>query len=175
MYKKQQDFSSIGELLEDALPMDAKFKGTIKTSTLFAFWGQVVGRKFESTSKPVALRHSKLHVACQNAYVSQELGMFKSDLLKKISTYATPLEIEIEDIIFSHKDWQHQTSIPSLDEDFFTNYTQEELDTIKLNNSELACVKETISGLSFLSEELKEKYCNDIINSIKAKELRARG
>lgn len=100
-------FSSIGEVITETLANNPRYKYAIKCSTLFSFWGEVVGVKFAKFSKPVNLNYGKLFVSCKNPTVVQELTMFKSDLLEKIDKFAQPLDLKIKDFVFSYKDWEN--------------------------------------------------------------------
>lgn len=103
---RHDGFSSIGEIIDETLADNPRYKFAIKCSTLFSFWEQVVGPKFAKFSKPVNLNYNKLFVVCKNPAVVQELTMFKADLLKKISKFCEPLNLKITDFVFSYKDWE---------------------------------------------------------------------
>ena len=56
-----------------------------KQSTIFSFWDEIVGKKYFSLSKPYKIISSKLYISTKSPVVSQELGLLKSRLLKKIN------------------------------------------------------------------------------------------
>ncbi len=100
------NFSSLGDIIDETLANNPQYNFALKCSALFSFWGQIVGPKFEKFSKPVNLFHGKLNVVCKSPVVAQELTMFKSELLEKISKFATPLDLKITDLVFSYKNWE---------------------------------------------------------------------
>jgi len=100
------NFSSLGEIIEDSITNNPRYELALKCSTLFGFWGQIVGPKFEKFSRPINLVGGKLSVVCKSPVIVQELTMFKSDLLEKISKFATPLNLKVTDFIFSYKNWE---------------------------------------------------------------------
>jgi hypothetical protein len=167
----REDFTRLGDILSNSLPNSGKIKYALKASTLFGFWGKIVGRKFEKFSKPTSLKFKKLYVSCQNSYVAQELGLFKTDLLKKIAPYAEPLGLEVSDIVRSYKDWRESPK-EEAQEPRAVEFTQEELEGVDFSDDELLGVRENIEKLKFLNDAQKEKYFKDIVNSQRAKKLR---
>ena len=100
------NFSSLGDIIDQTLLNNPRYDFAMKCSTLFGFWGQIVGSKFEKFSKPVNLAGGKLSVVCKSPVVVQELTMFKAELLEKTAKFATPLGLQVTDFIFSYKNWE---------------------------------------------------------------------
>ncbi|GBF22970.1 hypothetical protein tpqmel_0374 [Candidatus Gastranaerophilus sp. (ex Termes propinquus)] len=171
-----EDFTLLSDILENSLPNSAKFKYALKQSTFFGFWGQIVGKKFATSSIPVNISSSKLYVACQNAYVLQELSMFRRELLEKIAIYSEPLGLCIGEIVFSTSSWRNCIlENGQNDEAVSVDYTESELDSMALGVdeiSELEAVRENVDKLTFLPSVMREKYYNNIVNSLRAKKLR---
>ena len=95
--------SDIAEVI-DSFKKEYNFDAAMNMHTLFGFWNKVVGKKFENNSKCEQINNKGiLTVACRNSTVSNELLMFKEEILKKINVYAKPLDITVADIVFSHK------------------------------------------------------------------------
>lgn len=103
------NFSSLGEVIDKTLLNNPRYDFALKCSTLFNFWGQIVGPKFEKFSKPVNLVGGKLSVVCKSPVVVQELIMFKTELLEKIAKFAQPLGLNVTDFIFSYKNWENSS------------------------------------------------------------------
>lgn len=166
------DFNSIGFLANNLLQAPNLRQG-MKKSTVFKFWGKVVGKKFEKYSKVESLNHDNvLVVACANASVSSELVMFKTDILKKFNSYAQPLGIEAVDIKFSHKIWK-------MDEIECNNHLQEEKNPYKpdlsgfnpndviLDEQEVDVIKNNVMKNSFATAEQRKKMFDAIILNLK--------
>lgn len=169
----KNDFAPVGEIINQSLSKNPKYKFAIKCSTLFSFWGDVVGSKFAKFSKPIALNYNKLSVVCKNPTVAQELTMFKADLIKKIQKFALPLNLKVVDFIFTYKNWGDDPEIPEeLEDRNFIEFSEEQIQNVELSTTELDLIYENVNSMNFLSNELKEKYYTNIINSLKAQKLR---
>lgn len=78
-----------------------------KVLTLFLAWREIVGEKLAELSKPVGLSNDKkLYVTCRNSAISQELYMLKNQILKSLQFYARGLNLKVDDVCFSHKNWE---------------------------------------------------------------------
>jgi len=105
--KKQirySNFEQIGITLEH-LVKSANLAGKLKKHNLSKVWGQVVGKRFEERSYPASLSNKVLRVACENAQITSELTMSKRMVMQKLQPLAQAIELDIKDIIFSHKIW----------------------------------------------------------------------
>jgi len=99
------NFESSHDIVEDLLKKMQPKKQS-KVLTLFYAWRDIVGIKLSEMSKPVGLSKEKtLIVACKNSMISQELYLSKPRILKSIKYYAENLQVQVEDVCFSHKIW----------------------------------------------------------------------
>ena len=109
-----------------------------------------------------------MKVLCKNAAVASELTMFKSQLLKKVQTYSNPLEIEVNDIIFSYKDWTNAVEkFQEIEDEYLPYITDEELNTQEISEDDVKIIFESIEKLEFMPAETKEKYFSDIMKNLK--------
>lgn len=99
------DFEQIGITL-DNIVSSSNLAGKIKKYNLSKVWGQVVGKRFESRSYPDTLSNKVLKVACENSVITSELVMSKRLIMQKLTPLAKSLGLDIEDIMFSHKNWR---------------------------------------------------------------------
>lgn len=166
----------------DSVFQNSNLKQGMKKATLFKFWSKVVGKKFETVSEINSLSENiektVLTVACANAAVTSELTMFKTQLIKKINTYANPLGINIDDIIFSHKIWKtiatnsfESTANIQEQNPYLENRDGFEPDKIEIDDTEIEQIRANIATNSALTEQQKERLLNSIINDIKVQKF----
>ena len=175
------EMNSLGSLVDSFMQNSAISRG-LKKATIFKFWGQVVGKKFEKASEAVELAEKSgkiiLTAACANAAVTSELIMFKSDILKKINDYSKPLGIEIDDIVFSHKIWKNPKQYAKTDENIqLENPYKEDLTgfnpkEITLSEEEISQIKENIMNNKALSQNQQERLLNSIIYDLKVSKFK---
>lgn len=176
------EMDSLGSVV-DIFLQNSNLKSGMKKATLFKFWKQVVGKKFETVSEISTLNEKAgktvLTVACANAAVTGELMMFKSQLLKKINNFANPLGIEIDDIIFSHKIWQIESSSNTFANNVKVqteNPYKENLDgfnpeEIEIDNEQIELIKTNIEKNSALTQQQKDRLLKSIINDLKVQKF----
>jgi hypothetical protein len=169
----EKDFSTITEILTDIVANDKNFARNCKMSVIFSFWGEIVGAKFKDISKAYDYKNRKLYITCQSAFICQELTFNKTIILKKAQSLAKSLDLEIDEIIFNYKNWTtfqpnelENGSVAHLHE-----YTQEELDEVEIDESQLSRIKQNVQDMSFLNESQKEKYYKKVLNTLKAQKL----
>lgn len=165
------DFNSLGNIVNSVV-QNSNLRVGMKKATVFKFWDKVVGKKFEKYSRIESLNSQNvLVVACANSAVSSELTMFKSDILKKINTYANPLGIEIQDIIFSHKIWTTSTAKILVKENVQNPHKLDlsgfDPDNIILDESEVKAVHKSVMNNTFATEEQRKKMFDAIILNLK--------
>lgn len=176
--KRVKETKTIGELISLSTFCDKINSKDItkvaKYSTIFSFWAEIVGKKFESLSRPYSIKASKLFVAAKSPVVIQELTLFKAVLLKKINSYSLPLGIEIKDIVFDYKNFDKNKEIIASDfiEDKPKMIAERELLSIETEKILIEKTKDSIEKLKFLPKDKKEKLLNKIILTYKAKEFR---
>lgn len=162
---------SIGDVV-NSFVKTSDIQNGIQKSMLFKFWGKIVGKKFAKVTRPVSINNrGELIVACANSMVTSELLLFKNDVMKKMEPYSKSLEIEISDIIFSHKIWREEKNDtyaeefakhPSLEP--YKNFNPDE---IELDESEVLVIRKSIEKNTFASKTQREKMFNAIINDLK--------
>lgn len=169
------DFNSLGNIVNSVV-QNTNLRQGMKKATVFKFWPQVVGKKFEKYSKIEALNNQGvLLVSCANSAVSSELTMFKSDILRKINVYANPLGIEIIDINFSHKIWKKDAETSYVVEDAknphkkdLTGFNPENID---LDDDEVSAIRDSVMNNKFATEEQRKKMFDAIILDLKAQKF----
>ncbi len=168
MYKNN-DIQTIGSLVESSIFAKGldndKMRSVIKHSTIFSFWSDIAGRKFENLSVPYAIKAGVLYVAVKSPVISQELLLNKKLLINKLNSYSLPLGIEIKDILFNYKKFDEFSSVKTDEfvEDKPVWFDEDELNKISLDT---ACEKEilaSISKISFLNDLQKQNLIKKII------------
>lgn len=179
--------NSLATVLDSFLQKEGKgLQNAMKKSTLFKFWDKVVGKKFENSSKPISLAtkvdKTVLTVACESASVTSELMLYKKQLIEKFNVFANPLGFEIDDMIFSHKIWQHSNH--SNQKSFENNVVLQEEnpykedlsgfdpDEITLDDDEVNSIKNNISKNKALSKEQQERLFNSIVYDLKVQKFK---
>lgn len=178
------DLNTLGNVMDSVLSTPALRDG-MKKATLFKFWAKTAGKKFENVSEIVSLnmRNGKavLTVACAGAAVTSELSMYKSQLMKKMNTYANPLGIEIEDINFSHKIWKSEPSQESFqgnvvlqeENPYKEDLTGFDPEKIEIDEEEIASIKENILKNKALSQFQQKRLLNSIIYDLKVQKFKS--
>ena len=182
MNYKNNETLSIGSLIDSSIfaksLKDGRLQDIVKHSTIFSFWGEIVGRKFEKITKPYAIKKSIFYVSVKSPVVSQELSLNKKILIKKINSYSMPLGFEIKDIIFEYKNFEVIAS-KNLDnqsknyaDESLIWYDYEALDKIEIDPAIMGKIRASVSKISFLNDGQKEKLILKIIQNHKAELLR---
>lgn len=170
----EKDFSTITEILTDIVANDKNFARNCKISVVFSFWGEIVGTKFKDISKAYDYKNKKLYVTCQSAFICQELSFNKAIILKKAQSFTKGLDIEIDDVIFNYKNWAIYDCDNTEDENtlYLREYSQEELDNVEIDETELLKIRQNLENMSFLNEAQKQKYYKNVLNTLRAQKLR---
>lgn len=169
------DMSDISEVL-DEFKQKYGFDKSIKQATLFGFWKKVVGRKFANNTKCVSLNdEGVLTVACKNSFISNELFMFKDEIIRKTNVYANPLGIAIVDVMFSHKIWKDEKT--TLNQDLQEaspppKIPDELLEKVELDVEDIEIIKNSIDDQAFVNDEQKVKMFNAIMKNLKEQKLK---
>ena len=152
------------------------FDKSIKQSTLFGFWKKIVGKKFANNTKCINLNdEGVLTVACKNSFISNELFMFKEEILRKTNVYATPLGLTVVDLNFSHKIWKEEKT--ALNQEFQEaspppKIPDELLDKVDLDVDDIEIIKNSIDDLTFVDDEQKIKMFNAIMKNLKEQKMK---
>lgn len=146
----------------------------IQKSMLFKFWGKIVGKKFKKITRPVSINNNgELIVACANSMVTSELLLFKTDIQKKMLPYTKSLDINISDIVFSHKIWKEEKNENSENPENINtrqvspHYNDFNPDEIELDEAELSLLKASVNKNTFATAEQRKKMLTAIINDLK--------
>ena len=143
------------------------FSDTIKQSTMFSFWEEIVGKKLSKYTKPIKVKGSKLYVSAKSAVIAQELSLLKQKILTKLKTYSNALGIEIKDIIFDYKNYtDNEQQIPK--DDIPELYSEESLLEYSVDENFIDEAKKNINKINFLNESQKKNLLKQIINTQKA-------
>lgn len=162
------ELNTIGNILNTVVQNSDLALG-IKRSTLSKFWGKIVGKKFETMSKPSSINRSNvLMVACANSFVTSELMMFKPDILKKLEPYAKSLDLVIEDIVFSHKIWsEEKDEMLNYEEKRAPKIPEVNYDEIELDPSEISNIQRCVENNKFASQEQRNRMFEAIVKDLK--------
>ena len=172
--KKNSKTSTISEILNTGVFGEnidkAKINSIVKQSTIFSFWGNIVGAKFANFTRPYAIKFDKLYVSAKSPVVVQELSLYKMKIIKKVNTYSTPLGFEIKDIVFNYKNYatqlpQNLTGV----EDKPLKISQNDLNNVTIPSDLKEDYKKYINRISFLNKSQKEILVSKLINNEKAK------
>ena len=99
------DFVEAGELVA-RLMEQKEFKKAVTRSNLYKFWAKAAGEKFAEKSKPYGMgANNTMIIACENAAVSQELMLKKTQILQKFQPYLQSLKMDVKDLKFDQKKW----------------------------------------------------------------------
>lgn len=143
----------------------------IKHSTIFSFWGNIVGAKFAKFTRPYSIKYNKLYVSAKSPVIIQELGLYKTKIIKNINSYSMPLGIEIKDVIFNYKNYSMTTpeSLSMQNEDKPVEISKTQLETVELDNETKQKIASNVDKIKFLNKEQKEKFARKIESTYKAK------
>ena len=176
---KNNETLPIGSLIDSSVFAQSlksgRFQILIKHSTIFSFWGDIVGRKFEKYTIPYAIKNSVLYVSAKSPVVVQELSLNKKVLIKKTNTYSMPLGIKVKDIVFNYKNFETLSSKASEEnyvEDSLIWYKDDELKNHQIDNDIVGEIEKSVHKINFLNEEQKQKLIQKIVLNQKAKMLR---
>lgn len=168
---KFHNFDKIGDILPDVLKK-AGINVGISQIALFNLWAEVVGKRFLRTTKAIKLHRKTLTIATKSPAVTQELVMFKADLLKKLSILTQNLEIKVEDIHFNHKVWSEVTTDKIAKEQYeYRKYLPAPKDgdiaQIELPQNIQDEIAQSFVNTENLTEEMKQKIIKTISDDIK--------
>lgn len=168
-------FESLNNILDKVVKNLGIDRG-LKQITLINFWPQIVGHRFEKTSKAVSVTRKHdcdvMVVAVSSSSVSQELVMFKNDIIKKMYPLSKALGFDIKDVIFSPKLWsqlheEHFSPDESYSELYKKNPDEKDLEGIEVPESIAESVIKSVESQSFSSDELKRRMEKMILRDLK--------
>ena len=176
--KRQQNLESLKSVI-DKLAKNLGVEKGLKEIALINMWPEIVGPRFKDKSKAVSVikkgNYDILLVAVASSVISQELFLFKKDIVRKLSPLTKPLGFNIRDLYYNTKIWvdnPHPKVNDLNDSDksvhfFIKNPTDNELKDISIPENLIDMVKESISSQNFSSDELKDRIMATIIRDIK--------
>ena len=170
--KKHNPTTHIGELISKTAFGDMmkgnKMGAIIKHSTIFSFWDSIVGAKFAKFTKPYSIKYNKIYVSAKSPVIVQELGLYKTKILRNINSYSMPLGLEIKDIIFSYKNYAADVpeTLSNQVEDKPVQLSKQEIQSVQISSDVEDKIKSNVEKIKFLNDEQKE-LLNNIINRIK--------
>ena len=148
---------------------------TIKQSTIFSFWNDIVGNKMAKYSKPTKIKYSKLYISAKSPAIVQELNLSKQNIMKKINLYSQALGITVKDIIADYKNYSETTEKVVSEDEKICFYDEVSLSECEVNKDFEEKINKNISKIDFLSQEQKDRLTKKIINVKKAKIKRLQG
>ena len=100
------DFEGLDDLLSKMLSENNQLQKAMKRSNLYKFWSKVVGKPFDTKSKPHGMiGATTMVVACESAVVVQELMLRKTKILNDFEPYLKSLKMNVKDLRFDVKRW----------------------------------------------------------------------
>ncbi|MBR2068525.1 MAG: DUF721 domain-containing protein [Candidatus Gastranaerophilales bacterium] len=168
-----KETNTISELLNTFTFGDNSSKGkslsdTIKQSTVFSFWEDIIGAKLAKYTKPIKIKYSKLYLSAKSPALVQELNLSKSKILKKINTYSMALGISIKDLVIDYKNYTENSEHEIPQDEKLNYYNEESFSDIEIDENYKSEIRNNIEKINFLSENQKEKLINKIYNAKKA-------
>ncbi len=165
--------NTISEILNTFTFGDKKSKGkslsdTVKYSTLFSLWPDIVGNKLSKYTKPTTIKYSKLYVSAKSPVIVQEMNLLKDKIIKKINVYSNALDFNIKDIVLDYKNYENEKEEENNIEDKPEFYNNSDLDEVKLDDNFEQNIKKCIKKIDFLTEDQKQDFINKIYNNKKA-------
>ena len=150
-----------------------KMGAIIKHSTIFSFWDSIVGAKFAKYTKPYSIKYNKIYVSAKSPVIVQELGLYKTKILRNINSYSMPLGLEIKDIIFSYKNYAADVpeTLSNQVEDKPVQLSKQEIQSVQISSDVEDKIKSNVEKIKFLNDEQKEKFASKIVSTYKAKNL----
>ena len=168
---KFHNFDKLGDILSNVAQKSGMNFG-ISQIALFNLWPEVVGTRFQKNTKAIKINGKVLTIATKSSTVTQELSMFKVDILKKLEIMTKNLGIKIEEIIFNHKIWNEvNQKAEKKEESHYRRYlpapTDFDIDQIEIPQNIKTEIEQSFENTHNLSEEMKEKITKTIVNDIK--------
>jgi len=168
---KYHNFDKLGDILSEVAKQSGLDAG-ISQIALFNLWTEAVGSRFKKTTKAIKIHNKVLTVATKSPSVTQELTMFRADVLKKLSVITQNLNIEIKEIIFNHKIWDEMNKQANKKEEFeYRRYlpapSNVDLLKIELPQSIKEEIENSFKNTQNMSEEVKQKIVKTITDDIK--------
>lgn len=168
---KYHNFDKLSDVLMNVAKQSGLDAG-ISQTVLFNLWSETVGNRFKKTTKAVKIHNKILTVATKSPSVTQELSMFKMDILKKLDVLTQNLDIKIKEIIFNHKIWDEiNKNNEEIKEFSYRKYlpapSDADLAKIELPQKMKEEIENSFVNTQNLPEEVKQKIIKTVSNDIK--------
>ena len=168
---KYHNFDKLGDILSTVAKESGLDVG-ISQIALFNLWSEAVGKRFKRTTKAIKIHNKVLTIATKSPTVTQELTMFKGDVLKKLTMLTQNLDIEIKEIIFNHKIWAEMENKANKKEEiqhrkYLPSPSNVDLEKIELPKSIKEEIEYSFKDTQNLTEEVKQKIVKTITDDIK--------
>lgn len=169
---KYHNFDKLGDVLMTVAKKSGLDAG-ISQTVLLNVWAEAVGNRFKNTTKAVKIHNKILTIATKSPVVTQELSMFKTDILKKLDVLTKNLDIKIKEITFNHKIWDEINKTYEEKTEFsYRKYlpapSDADLAKIELPANIKEEVENSFVGTENLSEEIKQRMIKTVLNDIKS-------
>lgn len=177
IYNNKDSFESLNAIT-GRVAVELGIERGLREIAFINLWPNIIGSRFSDKSKAVSVinknSHDVLLVAVSSSVVSQELFLFKKDILRRIAKVAKSLNFNVRDLIFSHKIWEEEKYKPALTQKnektahyFVKNPSDEEIKNISVPENIINLIKESIQYQKFSSDDMKDRMLHTIIKDIK--------
>lgn len=168
---KYHNFDKLGDILSSVAKQSGLDSG-ISQIALLNLWSEVVGSRFKKNTKAIKINGKILTIATKSSTVTQELSMFKADIIKKFDAMTKNLNIKIEDIIFNHKIWSEVNKEAVKKEEIqYRRYlpapSDFDIEQIEIPQNIKEDIEKSFENTQNLTEEVKQKIVQTIIKDIK--------
>lgn len=175
--RKNSDFEKIN-FITNRVAQELGVDRGLKEITLINLWPNIVGPRFKDKSQAVSVMKKNgfdaLLVAVASSIISQELYMFKKDILRKLSPMAKSLGFSVRDVMFSAKLWnevQEKNNIPEKQEEtahyFVKTPSDEDIKYIHVPENIINSIKESMKTQNFSTDEQKDRFLSVIVKDLK--------
>lgn len=167
---KYHNFDKISDILSDVAKKSGMDFG-VSQMALFNVWPSIVGNRFKNTSKAIKISGKTLTVATKSPSITQELSMFKAEILEKIEKTAKNLNIKVSEINFNHKIWAEigKKYNEAKQEEQKIKYlpapSTSDIEDVEVPDSIIQEIEQSIS--KGFDDELQNKMFTTMINDIK--------
>lgn len=160
-----ENVNSVINTLTESLGLE---KG-LRVSSVSKLWPNIVGPRFEKTSKIYSIYSSKGYdtalIAVKSSPVGQELSFYKSDVLRKLNKVGQNFGFNIKEVTFSTKYWKNNEKEQKTEKPHMPS--ESDLEKISIPESLLKSIQASVDENYLFNEELKERFLKTAVNDIK--------
>lgn len=162
-------FNDLNSII-NSLAKNLNLEKGLKVSSLCKLWSKVVGPRFEKTSKIFSIYENNgfdtVIIAVSSASVSQELNIYKNDILRKVFKLGKNFGFNIKEIKFSTKFWKSEENTAGKKAEI-TPITEKDLENIEIPLDILISLENSLNDDNLDNKELKEKFLRTVIKDLK--------